>query len=431
VLFGFGHRIAFCVAVSAFALSGTTFAQSAKRDAISDLLQANAEAPKVRVLDGSPIAETKPDPRVGSRDYEQAKALMDAIDATLSEAADTRSGVSKLPSRKEFYLPPIWRETREERNGKVEALLSSALDIVTDVPVVSIQNKIDELRIKLRAFDDEIADLKAKQALLAPPKTSADADSERASFDERIAALTQASNSIKTEISQAKGQVAKALAASGISLDASQLDLLLDTVLANDLVRLIAAFNAAKLVDGQLAKMIVATGENAGTARKYFAMHAALFAMLVQAQDTMLKKIDTQYMPRLDAIAADLDAAQKRTGELLRSDNRPDQRRALEANRDSQKIAEDATKAYRRYLAEQRVQIGKARSKAVHDLRIADNTYETVEASVQLNAMMRESAQSFDALSKLQLPAFEQIFKNEELRREFENLTRRLDTPSS
>ncbi len=81
--------------------------------------------------------------------------------------------------------------------------------------------------------------------------------------------------------------------------------------------------------------------------------------------------------------------------------------------------------------SQQREQIAKARIKATHDLRIADNTYETVEASVQLRNLMRESASSFEAIQQLEAPSFEQIFKNDELRKEFENLTRRLDAPSS
>ena len=103
--------------------------------------------------------------------------------------------------------------------------------------------------------------------------------------------------------------------------------------------------------------------------------------MLVQAQDATINKIDTQYLPKLDAIIADIAAARKRTGELLKADNRPDQQRALELNRDSQKVANQAAKAYRHYLQQQREQIAGARLKAAHDLKIADNTYETVEAS--------------------------------------------------
>jgi 50S ribosomal subunit-associated GTPase HflX len=41
-------------------------------------------------------------------------------------------------------------------------------------------------------------------------------------------------------------------------------------------------------------------------------------------------------------------------------------------------------------------------------------------------------AQVVDTVTqKLEAPTFDQIFKNEELRKEFENLTRKLDAPSS
>ena len=105
--------------------------------------------------------------------------------------------------------------------------------------------------------------------------------------------------------------------------------------------------------------------------------------------------------------------------------------RALQANRDAQAVAADAARGYKRYLQDQREQIAKARTRATHDLRIADNTYETVEASFQLKNLMRDSAASFEAIQKLEVPTFDQIFKNEELRREFENLTKRLDAPAS
>src|SRR5690606_31259421 len=89
----------------------------------------------------------------------------------------------------------------------------------------------------------------------------------------------------REEIKAAKQDVAAKLAAAGVTLAPEQIDLLLDSVLSGDLVRLVAVFNAAKLIDGQLAKLMSAAGDNMAAARKYFAMHAALFAMLVHAQD--------------------------------------------------------------------------------------------------------------------------------------------------
>lgn len=235
----------------------------------------------------------------------------------------------------------------------------------------------------------------------------------------------------RQEIAKAKTEVAAALAEAGVQLSPDQVDLLLDSVLSGDLVRLVAAFSAAKVIDSQLGKLLTAAGDNMNAARKYFAMHAALFAMLVHAQSSAIERIDTNYMPKLDAILKDIAAAQGKTSRLLQAANRPDQRRALEANREAQKVAAEAAKAYRRYLQQQREQIARARTRAVHDLRIADNTYETVEASFQLKNLMQDSAASFEAIQRLEAPTFDQIFRNEALRQEFENLTRRLDAPSS
>ena len=376
--------------------------------------------------------ETPKDPRQGDTQYEQAKALMAAVDAILKDSADSRTDAAKLPSKDDFLLPPFWRETREDREQKVRDLLDAALAIVTDVPVVEVQKKVEGMRKNIRDLEDQSAKLKEKQ-LTAPKDATLPGilNDTIASLEAAIAENAKRIDVNRTEIAAAKAEIATALKAAGVGLEADQVDLLLDSVLSGDLVRLVAVFNAAKMIDGQLAKLIGVTGDNMNVARKYFAMHAALFAMLVQAQDSTIRKIDTQYMPKLDAILADIQSAKAKTAKLMKAENRPDQERALEANKESQKLAEDAAKAYRRYLQSQREQIAKARLKATHDLRIADNTYETVEASVQLRNLMRESASSFEAIQRLEAPSFEQIFKNDELRKEFENLTRKLDQPSS
>lgn len=436
------------VALSLIALPSVACAQAAKRDAIADLLKGSIQPEKTRALDGSKVAEANPssvvvaapqvpaaqpaDPRTGELGYEQAKKLMGAIDAILKDTADTRNGAAKLPSRDDYILPPLWRETREDRNQKVRDLLDSALGIVTDVPVVDVQKKVEALRKNIHELEDQNAKLKEKQ-LIAPKDATLPGilNDTIASLETAIGENTKRVEANRTEIAAAKAEITNALKTQGVDLKNEQVDLLLDSVLSGDLVRLVAVFNAAKVIDGQLAKLISTTGDNMNSARKYFAMHAALFAMLVQAQDATIAKIDTQYMPKLDAILADVVAAKAKTNELLKGDNRPDQKRALDANRESQKLAEEAAKAYKRYLAGQREQIAKARMRAVHDLKIADNTYETVEASVQLRNLMKESASSFEAIQKLEAPSFEQIFKNDELRREFENLTRKLDVPSS
>jgi hypothetical protein len=410
-------------------------AQTARRDGIAELIGRDrlAQAAPATIPAEQPAATLpEKDPREGDAAFEQARRLMQAVDAVLRSAAEQRSEARKLPGREEFIVTPLWTETREDREAKVRNLLDSALGIVTEVPVVDLQKKIEGLRKNIRELDDRIVKLKEKQ-LTAPtdgvlPGVLTDTVASLAANVEETNRKIEAN---RDEIAAAKAEIQAALAKSGIELKPEQVDLLLDSVLSSDLVRLVAVFNAAKVIDAQLAKLMTAAGDNMSAARKYFAMHAALFALLVHAQDATIARIDAGYMPKLDAILKDIATAKAKTVELFKAENRPDQRRALEANRDSQRLAEEAARGYRRYLQQQREQIAKARARALHDLRIADNTYETVEASFQLRNLMRESFSSFEALQKLEAPTFDQIFKNEELRREFENLTRKLDQPSS
>jgi len=443
---------AFALMVMVAAPAAPGEAQSARRDAIGSLLRDGpdagvqvaqskqaqppaAQAPSAKAqppAGAQPPAAPEKDPREGDASFEQAQRLMRAVDAVLQDAARHRGEARKLPSEKDFLMKPLWTETREDREKKIRDLLDSALGIVTDVPIVEIQKRIEGLRKNIRDLDDRIVALREKQ--IGAPKDGVLPGLITDTVDSLGKDIDEARKKIelsREEIRKAKSEVAGALDKAGIKLAPEQIDLLLDGVLAGDLVRLVAVFNSAKLVDGQLGKLMVASGENIGAARKYFAMHAALFALLVHAQDLLIAKIDQQYIPKLTAIEQDIRTARAKTAELLRAENREDQKRTLEANRESQRLAEEAAKGYRRYLLQQREQIANARRRATHDLRIADNTFETVEASYQLRNLMKDSAASFEAIQRLEAPTFDQIFKNEELRREFENLTRKLDVPQS
>lgn len=432
------------VAMGAVLAGGLTPAFAQSSDGIGAVLrkaQTQAQAqPKASVgkdattpkPQSQPAPEAPKDPREGDPAFDQAQRLMKAIDAILQDTARNRAEAKKLPPESDFLLKPLFTETREDRDKKVRDLLEAALGIVTDVPVVDVQKKIEGLRRNIREIDERIVKLREKQ--VSAPKDAMLAGILTDTVDSLEKDIADAKKRIelnREEIAKAKGEIRAAMAKAGIELAPEQVDLLLDSVLSGDLVRLVAVFNSAKMIDGQLGRLMAASGENMGAARKYFAMHAALFALLVHAQDQMIAKIDKQYLPKLSAIEADIKTARSKTADLLRAENRDDQKRVLEANRESQKLADEAAKAYRRYLLQQREQVAKARQRATHDLRIADNTYETVEASFQLRSMMRDSAASFEALQRIEAPTFDQIFKNEELRREFENLTRKLDVPQS
>lgn len=403
---------------------GPVFAE----DAAAPADQPAAAAPPI---DTTQPAAT-PDPRTGDPAYEQAAKLLKAIDGVLQSTAENRADAKKLPSKEEFLLPPLLTETRESREGKIKDLLDSALGIVTDVPIVDMQKKLEESRKSIRDGDTHIADLRRRQ--LAAPKEAPLAGYLNDTIDSlqrEIDAQEKANDGKKAAVTATKQEIGDALDKAGIKMSPDQLDLLLDSVLSGDLVRLVAVFNSAKLIDEQLGKGIQVGNGDLSAARKFFAMHAALFAMLVHAQDTLIGKIDEIYLPRLSAITKDVAKARGDTKKLLKDQNRDDQTKALEANLKSQEFADEVIAYYRGYLLQQREQLAKARIKAAKDLKIADNTYETVEASFELKQLIKDAKASFEAIQKLESPGFDQIFQNQELRQEFDNLTRKLDVPAS
>jgi hypothetical protein len=159
-------------------------------------------------------------------------------------------------------------------------------------------------------------------------------------------------------------------------------------------------------------------------------MHAALFAMMVYAQDMVIEKIDAIYVVKLRGILNDIRKTRLETRKLMEEPTREDQKRALEANVKAQNFADTVASFYRDYLHTQRSQLAEARERTLRDLAIADNTLATVEASFQLYELMQDAKTSFEALQRLEAPGFDQVFKNETLRKEFESLTQKLG-PSS
>ena len=364
--------------------------------------------------------------------YQQSRRLLSAIDDILTQTAEQRARMKDLPSKETYVIPPLWKETREDREANIRKLLDSVLEIVTDAPVVAMQEKLQTHRKSIASLKDEIAGLRERR-MQAPEagflpgilsETQGSIDSAIADREGRIKAN-------ESEIGRIKREIKTALAQSGIEIADAQLDLLLDSVLGGDMVKLVTAFQAARAVDERLSELLTQSNENAKAARRYFAMHASLFAMMVHAQDMLIEKIDTMYMAKLRGILRDVRRARDESTRLLAGRNRPDQKRALEANVSSQDFADKVASFYRDYLDTQRRQLVEARERTARDLAIADNTFETVEASFQLRMLMDDAKTSFEAIQKLEAPGFDQVFKNDQLRREFETLTQRLGQPSS
>ena len=97
----------------------------------------------------------------------------------------------------------------------------------------------------------------------------------------------------------------------------------------------------------------------------------------------------------------------------------------LRGNLESQRLTLKASRLYRQYLGEQRGDVELARGRLNDDIRIANNTYETVKVSGELIAIVRNSRHLLETLGRMQVPAL-RGFENSEMKREFQRLSDRI-----
>ncbi len=376
-----------------------------------------------------PVAASATDPRVDETEYRRMQRLFGAVRGVLEDAAGARGDIGTEDSLTTLFT----RRVGLDAESRTERLLGEAFEVVADAPVTAIQREIGERRRTIDALRDEIARLREARISapddagltgmvgLAKDRAAIDADIDEAHA--RIAGNEMA-------IRGAKERFIRAMDDAGTPVGEEEADLLLDSVTGRDVIRIAAAYDAARGVSRQLLALLDESGEDLGAAKRYYAMHTTLLAVLVHAQTTFIDTIDGDYLPRLDAIVGDVRAARTETNRLLRQPGTARQREALQANIQSQAIAFEAADFYRRHLRDQRAQVAEARHGAVRELRIADNTLRTVDASFQLRSMMESATMSFEALQNLQSPGIERIFRNDQLRREFRELSDRLNAGS-
>ena len=294
----------------------------------------------------------------------QSQALLASIDKILKRAAAARELAKTAPPRDRFLFEPVWTETREEREKEVRDLLDSALAVVTDAPILKLQEDIRKNREEVVADRERMATLREKrleapQSGLLPSFFS----ETKESIEKSMTALEADIKKREAEILRIKQEIGKSLTAAGVLLSQDQLDLLLDGVLGDDLLKLMTAFEVAKVADQRLGTLVKQSNEDLKSARRYFAMHAALFAMLVQAQDMLIGRIDKVYQARLSDIISNINQTAAKTRELLQSAGRDDQLKALEANVKAQEISRRVSTFYRDYLQNQRRLLAQARDR--------------------------------------------------------------------
>jgi hypothetical protein len=340
--------------------------------------------------------------------------LVPKLDATLS-----------LEDRHETLPEHAWLGDDQASNrAKINELLDESIAIVTISPNHHYRARIRELEANIRTARKEIAENR-KRRVAAPVESTL--KKTVADYDAAIQELSTRITVYENELRIVKREFATELEKLGLDISDEQLDVLLSTVVGDDLIDIGIAFDNVKALTEQLERLMVESQEDLDSARRYYGMYTVLLQILERMHQQLRQAVDERYVPQIEAILRKTRKLMQETRALQRLHEGNSQ--VLAANLEAQELTRRAAHLYRDYLIKQSRQVKSARQRLGDDIAVAKNTYETVKVSGELVTLMQSSQRLLRGLLDRQVPVL-RAFENLEMKREFERLTRQLKKDS-
>ncbi|HEC83753.1 MAG TPA: hypothetical protein ENI48_00695 [Thioploca sp.] len=363
-------------------------------------------------------------PSVGSSTETGPPAEKDALFAQIWEKVTPKlDKVLVLEKEGETLPDSAWfGNDKIDNKNDINDLLDEA------VAILSISNST-ETRQRIRALEKEIRGMKQTISQYRQEQVSAPIRSTWqttvADYEAKIEQLTERIEQRHEAISKLKSQFAQELSDKGLHITPEQLEVLLSSVVGDDIIQSSIVYNNVKQISQQLMTLTIKSGEDFDISQRYYGMYTVLLKTLLHMQQTFINNIDEKYLPKIGHIVADVHNLKATTRNLLRSEIDKNRRRHLQANLEAQNLTLQTARLYKKHLIRQRRKIARAINKTKADLRIAQNTYKTVRVSGELINLLRTSQKSFDVLLNIQVPDL-LVFENLQMKQEFAILTQKL-----
>jgi hypothetical protein len=340
--------------------------------------------------------------------------VWDGVLPTLEETLALEERHASLPESSWFG------EDQASNQAAIDDLLDQAVELLSTSDVQQYRDRIASLQKGIAQARQDMAEY--RRLRVSAPRESL-VNKTVADYEDAIEAREADIDRFEDELASVKRDFAAELRGLGLDLSDEQVELLLSTVVGDNLIDLGIVFDNVKSITEQLERLVAESGEDLESARRYYGMYVVLLKSLHQMHLQVEQAIAGKYIPQIDAIAERAQDLSAQTRNLM--EQTPEKREILKANLEAQRLTVEAAGIYRDYLDQQGRQVTNARVELETDIAAAWNTYETVRVSGELVGLVRSSRQLLEGLLDRQVPAL-QPFKNLEMQREFEKLTAQL-----
>ncbi len=347
----------------------------------------------------------------------QDTAVFTEVYPSLEEAMKLLEEQRELPESSYF------RKDKKNKQEDINELLDEAVSKLEFPDITRYRRDINDARKSILLSRTNISQYR-RAILSAPEEATLGMDNvplfvSKKGYAKKIELEEQSIARGQEIIKTTSVEFLSRLQALGIHLEREQFDVLLNTVNGEDFLQLTVAFEAVKGVTTQLQQLTRESGEDIQTARKYYGMYTVLLRILDHLQRKFIDDIVIVHLPKLAEFET---SAQRNIDQATETLSEGGDRSILERNIEANKLTLEAMGLYRRYLLKQRADVEDSNGELQRQIKVAENTYNTVSLASEVVRLLQTGMKSFEAIERLAPPELAE-FKNQVLRDELSKLT--------
>ena len=356
--------------------------------------------------------------------------LFNRVERDLGKALGKFESHESLPEKSPWWDVIGVKETKITNDEAIEDLLRAVTMVLAGEGAGNLRAEAKAIQKSIRDANFDQDEMRRKRDTAPAQESLGKAEdlivTSREEYDEMISESQAKQEDLRLALLEVEKEFIEALSRTGLKIEDQAARSLLGTLAGERFSDLAITIANVRLVTEQLHRLADESGEAPELTRKYYGLYVLLVRLVDVAQDDYVRWVREVAIPKLDTILKDAETQRQEALSGKAAD--PDRAEAFQRNVDQLELTQTAAVRYIDYLKIQAEGVERGNLEVEKDLRLAANTWRTVDLSLETADLIRRGSEAFGALMTLELPPL-RGFEGTELRERFQSLERRMAEP--
>ena len=347
-------------------------------------------------------------------DVVDLREKIDALRLRVDEVADLKRRKTAAP---EFAFIA---KSKKDYQIEIDEVLEEIEPILFDGEIVDYAGKIRKARATIQELNEQKARL--NEALAFAPEEGGFLKDSKSDIADQINAADDALAKSRKLIDRYEYDLTRKMADLGVDLSREQVRVMTTRVDGDELSKAFAIFDVTRQISDSLAELMQQNAFSGRSTVKYYGIYVIMSELLAYSQKEYIRKIDDVYLPSLQQVQDNMEAAIGFAQESIAASKSPSNIAVFESNIEANRFSLIVLSQYRQILVGQREQLKEALAQSMEQIRVAYSTYDTAANSANLVALIDQTRTSFDKIMNMQIPNIVP-FENAEVELKFREIS--------